>query len=248
MKQTEDIFKKATNVIESGLTKNNFSKYENRILWFIFRKTYLWQKEMDAISLGQIEKGTGINRWHLNEKLRGLVRKRVILKNKSAYITQYGINPCVNEWDRKQPKETQTSTCSGTSTCSSTGVVLVQVPKLVPPAVPTKKEVFITMYTQQAEDIYSAYPRKADKDGSIRSIQKLLMAGETKESLMAAIERYKGHIKQNSVGPQFIIQSNNFFGEKARYKEFLKGTQDCQEQAADKITQAMERCMQRGDY
>lgn len=248
MKQSEVIFKKATNVIESGLTKNNFSKYENRILWFVFRKTYLWQKEMDAISLGQIEKGTGINRWHLNEKLRGLVRKRVILKNKSAYITQYGINPCVNEWDRKQPKETQTSTCSGTSTCSSTGVVLVQVPKLVPPAVPTKKEVFNTMYAQQADDIYSAYPRKADRTSSIRSIQKLLMAGETKESLMAAIDHYQVYIKQNSVGQPFIIQSNNFFGEKARYKEFLQRAENCPEPAADSISRAMERCRQRGDY
>jgi hypothetical protein len=203
---------------------------------------------MDAISLGQFEKGTGIDRRHLGDKLRGLVHQRVLVKDTDGYITKYGINPSVDEWARKQPKETQTSTCSGTSTCSSTGVVLVQVPKLVPPAVPTKKEVFITMYTQQAEDIYSAYPRKADKDGSIRSIQKLLRAGVTKEALIAAVEHYQRHIKQSNVEPKYILQSNNFFGEKARYKEFLKGTQDCQEQAADKITQAMERCMQRGDY
>jgi len=100
------------------------------------------------------------------------------------------------------------------------------------------------IYTQQAEDIYNLCPRKADKNNSIRSIVKLLQSGETKESLLQTVENYKASIEKKETERNFIIQSNNFFGRAARYKEY----QNVPHQPANEIAKAIERCKERGDF
>lgn len=101
------------------------------------------------------------------------------------------------------------------------------------------------IYSQATQEIYSAYPRKADKNNSLRSIQKLLTAGESKEVLLRAVENYKASIQSRGTESNFIIQSNNFFGLAERYKEFL--VQPEKESKLSPIELAMQRCEERGD-
>ena len=100
------------------------------------------------------------------------------------------------------------------------------------------------IYTQQAEEIYSAYPRKADKNNSITSIQKLLRSGVTKESLLRAVENYKASIQSKKTDREYVIQSNNFFGKAERYKGYLNAAED---NKANPVELAMQRCKERGD-
>ena len=101
------------------------------------------------------------------------------------------------------------------------------------------------IYSQAAEEIYSLCPRKADKHGSIRSIEKLLKAGVTKESLLRAVENYKALIQREETEKKYIIQTNNFFGQKARYKDFLGQVET--EPKSSQVELAMQRCKERGD-
>ena len=100
-------------------------------------------------------------------------------------------------------------------------------------------------YTQQAEEIYSAYPKKADKNNSLKSIQKLLDSGETKETLLRAINNYNAQIKSRGTERDFIIQSNNFFGRTPRWKEFIDIPEN---NGLSPVELAMQRCKERGDY
>jgi hypothetical protein len=84
----------------------------------------------------------------------------------------------------------------------------------------TKKKELKEYLTQQAEAIYSAYPKKADKKNSIKSIIKLLKTAIPAEALVGAIENYKAIIEHKGTESDFIIQSNNFFGRAARWEEF----------------------------
>jgi len=77
--------------------------------------------------------------------------------------------------------------------------------------------------TQQAEEIYSVYPNKADRNNSIKSIIKLLKTRIPPESLLKAIENYRADIERKGTERDFIIQSNNFFGKKARWEEWKDG-------------------------
>ena len=101
-------------------------------------------------------------------------------------------------------------------------------------------------YTQQsAEEIYDSYPRKADRNNSIKSIQKLLQSGMKKEDLLRAVENYKALIQREETEKRFIIQTNNFFGQKARYKDFLHQLET--EPKSSQVELAMQRCKERGD-
>lgn len=74
--------------------------------------------------------------------------------------------------------------------------------------------------TQQADAIYAAYPKKADKKNTIKSIINLLKAGNTPEELLRSIENYQAEIERKGTQRDYIIQSNNFFGRDARWEEF----------------------------
>ena len=73
-----------------------------------------------------------------------------------------------------------------------------------------------------AQDIYLYYSKTIKpgaKEDAIKSISKLLKS-VSKEDLIGRIDRYKAQLVKNPTEPQFYIQANNFFGEKARYKDF----------------------------
>lgn len=83
-----------------------------------------------------------------------------------------------------------------------------------------KKKELGEYITQQAEALYSAYPKKADRKNSIKSIIKLLKKGISAEILFRAIENYTADISRKATERDYWIQSNNFFGQAARWEEF----------------------------
>jgi hypothetical protein len=73
----------------------------------------------------------------------------------------------------------------------------------------------------EAQEIYAHYSKPIKpgaKEDAIRSIGKLLKTGFTKEQLIGRIDAYKQVLLKKPT--DYIIQANNFFGEKARYKDF----------------------------
>ncbi|MBC7286519.1 MAG: replication protein [Armatimonadetes bacterium] len=66
---------------------------ELKVLLYIIRRTFGWGKEADAISLAQLERGTGLSRRAVREAVKSLEEKRLILPER--YSTPRG-DPGVN--------------------------------------------------------------------------------------------------------------------------------------------------------
>lgn len=98
----------------------------HRMLRFIERKTYGYNKKEDSISFTQFEKGTGLHRTTVNEALDTLVSMNVIVIDRTGYINKYRINKDYDLWgsretptsreNRQDSRENPTKTSRGTPT------------------------------------------------------------------------------------------------------------------------------------
>lgn len=82
---------------------------------------------------------------------------------------------------------------------------------------PSKKEV---LYKKIAEEIYLSHPRKAAIKDSINSIIKLLKKGINPDILKQCVMNYTKVVEFKGTEKEYMIQSNNFFGQKQRWEEF----------------------------
>ena len=74
-----------------------------------------------------------------------------------------------------------------------------------------------------ATSIYNYYSKTIKpgaKEDAIKNISKLLKTGVSKDDLLGRIDAYKAQLLKDKTDTKFYIQANNFFGEKARYKDF----------------------------
>jgi len=265
--QCEDGYTRIANeILEHGLAKINLSAYEYRILAVLWRKTYGFGKTEDTISVTQFERATGIKRRHVKKTLDSLVTKNIVFKDRKSYISTYGFNKDYESW--KAIQDNKTITYKGNTltekTITSLGNTLlpIKVTELLPIKVPTKEKRNYTKeihtfsqtensgkgrentFNQDAIDILSSYPKIVARDTSLKSIVKLLKKGVTKESLLQAVSNYKQQIKSKGIEEQYILQSNNFFGRDARYKDYINSP----EKKLSPVELAIQRCKERGDY
>ena len=96
--QLENGYTQIANELIEALARFNLSPYESRLLWYIARKTYGYQKKTDAISLGQFALGTGIPVSNVIRTLKKLENRHFITKSKDFYICEYGINKHYDQW------------------------------------------------------------------------------------------------------------------------------------------------------
>lgn len=78
--QKENGFTPIANEILERLVNTDLLGAEFRVLLFIIRKTYGYQKKQDRISFTQFEKSTGISRQTINKTIKNLVAKGLIVK------------------------------------------------------------------------------------------------------------------------------------------------------------------------
>lgn len=70
---------------------NRFTMPEFMILMIIARKTYGWHKDVDAISLSQLESQSGLNRNTIKNAIKGLIQKEVIVRLTGKIAYRYAI-------------------------------------------------------------------------------------------------------------------------------------------------------------
>jgi phage replication O-like protein O len=76
--QKENGYTPIANEIMEALMRVNLSPAETRVLWFLFRKTYGWNKKSDRIPLSQFSQATGIERRNVHRALKKLSSKQMI--------------------------------------------------------------------------------------------------------------------------------------------------------------------------
>lgn len=131
-------FTRIHNAILDTLTKANLSALEFKLVLFIIRKTYGFQKKTDIISLTQFE-SCGCSRRKIISSLQNLLRLKVIVREQRGQSFEYGFNKYAEEWlpetfvsrragqgkyfhitsdliDTSDPKDTSTSDLKDTKT------------------------------------------------------------------------------------------------------------------------------------
>jgi len=76
--QLDNGYVKIANEILEHLYKINLTSYQMRIILFIFRKTYGYNKKEDWISVSQIVEGTGIKQSHVSRTKKELLDKNIL--------------------------------------------------------------------------------------------------------------------------------------------------------------------------
>lgn len=127
--QLEDGYMRLANTIAINFQKLHLSGNEWQCLWVVINKTYGWNKNNDAISLTQFEKETGLHRFRINESLKSLVTKTVLIVQKKGRINIYAFNKLYFK---------NTSTENVTSHENRTMIVTKTVPILVTKTVHTQ--------------------------------------------------------------------------------------------------------------
>ncbi len=97
--QKENGFTPIANEILEALCRVNLSPYESRIVWFLIRKTYGYQKKMDRISLSQFSEFTGIEKPNVRRAIRSLNRKCMVISHQEApNRVFYGVQKDYDQW------------------------------------------------------------------------------------------------------------------------------------------------------
>ena len=85
--QPDKYTKISNELIEKALCRTNFSSYQSRIVWAIFRKTYGWDKTSDWISNSQLVEMTGITKQNVSRTLKELKERNIIVRE--GYMTSF---------------------------------------------------------------------------------------------------------------------------------------------------------------
>jgi len=97
--QKENGFLSIANEIVDELMKVNLSAYEMRVLWFILRKTYGFNKKTDWMALSQFAKGTNLDRRLVHRTLKKLSSKQMIVIHRDdKFRIRYGFQKNYNRW------------------------------------------------------------------------------------------------------------------------------------------------------
>lgn len=182
--QKEQGYTPIANEILDQIVAAKLTLYELRILIFIMRKTYGYQKKQDWISKGQFAKATGIKRTNVIRTINGLMEKNIVTKTGSPHKPQYGIQKDWEKWELGSPS-TDTSLSRDTSLSTETGVVSnlsKKGSKLVSTEIPTKES--ITKETLQKKIASTA--RRSKKETEKTPEEKKM-----DEDIIAVFERFQ---------------------------------------------------------
>ncbi len=111
---------RVANELAEAFQRVHLQKNQWQILWTIMRFTYAWNKKIDSISLTTFEKCTGIDRRNLKRNLNVMVRRMVITKDDSGYITKYGIQKDYTKWQTGVKNNTSVKNDTRTSVKNDT--------------------------------------------------------------------------------------------------------------------------------
>jgi len=104
--QLEYGYTRIANEILDRLATYRISGEEWMILLTILRKTYGFDKKEDKISISQFYKATGLAKPSICRAINKLVKKNVINKKATAFITIYSFNKLYNTWKPSYKKAT----------------------------------------------------------------------------------------------------------------------------------------------
>lgn len=102
-------------VLELPLTGSEF-----KILFFVFRRTYGWNKKEDLISISQFQKNLKLSRQTVVNGLGYLVKSNILVKKLDQYITSYGPQKDYDEWVVNPNRLVKSTSTTSQTKCTKT--------------------------------------------------------------------------------------------------------------------------------
>ena len=100
--EKKDSFTKLFNPILEAICKTELTGREIRIVLFVIRATYGWNKKKFPLSKSYIAEGTGISTRNVSRIVRRLIEKNVLIEygtDKSTRAKVYGLNKKYSQWE-----------------------------------------------------------------------------------------------------------------------------------------------------
>lgn len=182
--------------------RTNFSAYQIRILWAIWRKTYGYHKKQDWLSNSQLVEMTGIRKQHASRAVRELIQRNIVTR--SGYNVSF--NKDYTQW-RELPKLVTKVTSTGDNCNRYRGTQ-------------KKKERNIA----SSKDT-SHYSQKKDTDPRIKQIIDYFVQAvqETKEFKPMIASKDAAQVKRSlkNLSPEMLQNQIDFFLSNGKSKEHI---------------------------
>lgn len=96
--EIDDGHTKIANELLDAILCHDFSKRQLKIIFYIIRKTYGWNKSEDDISRSQIVDATGLKNPHVTTTIQELLEMNVIIVGTGNHAKRYKINKYYDTW------------------------------------------------------------------------------------------------------------------------------------------------------
>jgi len=100
--ERKDSYTKLFNPILEAICKTEFTGRELRIVLFIIRATYGWNKKKFPLSKSYIAEGTGISTRNVSRIIKRLIERHILIEygiDKKTRAKVYGLNKKYSKWD-----------------------------------------------------------------------------------------------------------------------------------------------------
>jgi phage replication O-like protein O len=186
--QLEDGHTRIANELLEAIISFDFSKRQYKVVLFVLRKTYGWNKKADVMSLSQILAGTGLTRGHACDTVNELVYQKVLLKQEHRCGQLIEINKKYKQWmvlpkrepvpetgTKVLPKREQSVTKTGTTKDN------------------TKRQLNTDIAQLAFSECWKEYPRKVGKGAAEKAWKKLPVDHSLYASIFRAIKAQKAN-------------------------------------------------------
>jgi phage replication O-like protein O len=96
--EIDDGHTKIANELLDAIIQTEFSKRQLKILLYIMRKTYGWNKPEDDISRSQMVEATRLHNPHITKTIQELLEMNVIIVSNGNHAKRYKINKYYDTW------------------------------------------------------------------------------------------------------------------------------------------------------
>ncbi|PPC82611.1 MAG: hypothetical protein CTY38_06040 [Methylotenera sp.] len=194
--EIDDGHTKIANELLDAIIGHDFSKRQLKILLFIMRKTYGWNKSEDDIARSQLMEATGLLNPHITTALQELQAENVVIITNGKHAKRYKINKYYNEW-RVSNLVTITESVTVTESVindyqNGNSALPKQYPQKTTPKYNSKDTRKNINSAQKMFDLFwSAYPKKKSKGDAEKAFKAINPDSETFEQILLAIEMQK---------------------------------------------------------
>lgn len=119
--EQRESYTKLFNPILEAICKKELTGRELRIVLFVIRATYGWNKKKFPLSKSYIAEGTGISTRNVSRIVRRLVERNILIEygtDKNTRAKVYGLNKKYSKWDAMSVTD---DTDNGDRVCMTTG-------------------------------------------------------------------------------------------------------------------------------